>query len=105
MVKEIHKELELITAYLNTEEKDKVRHALKISEEAHSNQLRNSGDPFITHPLEVAKILTSIKLDADSIVAGLLHDTLEDTNLNIEEINKNFGHQIVELVDGLTKIN
>ena len=67
--------------------------------------LRKSGDPFITHPLEVAKILTSIKLDADSIVAGLLHDTLEDTNLNIEEINKNFGNQIVELVDGLTKIN
>ena len=47
--------------------------------------------------------MTSIKLDADSIVAGLLHDTLEDTNLNIEEINKNFGNQIVELVDGLNK--
>ena len=105
MVKEIHKEIDLITSYLNAEEKDKVRHALKLSEEAHSNQLRKSGDPFITHPLEVAKILTSIKLDADSIVAGLLHDTLEDTNLNIEEINKNFGNQIVELVDGLTKIN
>jgi len=104
MVKEIHKEIELITYYLNPQEKDKVRHALKLSEEAHSNQLRKSGDPFITHPLEVAKILTSIKLDADSIVAGLLHDTLEDTNLNIEEIYKNFGNQIVELVDGLTKI-
>ena len=104
MVKEIHKEIELITSYLNPQEKDKVRHALKLSEEAHSNQLRKSGDPFITHPLEVAKILTSIKLDADSIVAGLLHDTLEDTNLNIEEIYKNFGNQIVELVDGLTKI-
>ncbi len=105
MVKEIQKEIELITSYLTTEEKNKVRHALKLSEEAHSNQLRKSGDPFITHPLEVAKILTSIKLDADSIVAGLLHDTLEDTNLNIEEIDKNFGSQIVELVDGLTKIN
>ena len=105
MTKEIHKEIELITSYLTNEEKDKVRHALKLSEQAHTNQLRKSGDPFITHPLEVAKILTSIKLDADSIVAGLLHDTLEDTNLNIEEINKNFGNQIVELVDGLTKIN
>ncbi len=105
MVKEIHKEIESITSYLNAEEQDKVRHALKLSEEAHSNQLRKSGDPFITHPLEVAKILTSIKLDADSIVAGLLHDTLEDTNLNIEEIHLNFGNQIVELVDGLTKIN
>ncbi len=105
MVKEIHKEIELITSYLNSKEQEKVKHALKISEEAHSNQLRKSGDPFITHPLEVAKILTSIKLDADSIVAGLLHDTLEDTNLDINEINKNFGTQIVELVDGLTKIN
>jgi len=105
MAKEIHNELELITSYLSLNEKEKVRRALIISEEAHSNQLRKSGDPFITHPLEVAKILTSIKLDADSIVAGLLHDTLEDTNLNIDEINKNFGNQIVELVDGLTKIN
>ena len=105
MTKEIHKELELITSYLTNEEKNKVKHALRLSEEAHSNQLRKSGDPFITHPLEVAKILTSIKLDADSIVAGLLHDTLEDTNLNIKEIEKNFGNEIVELVDGLTKIN
>jgi len=105
MTTEIHKELDSITSYLSVEEKNKVRHALRISEAAHSNQLRNSGDPFITHPLEVAKILTSIKLDADSIVAGLLHDTLEDTDLNIQEINKNFGTQIVELVDGLTKIN
>ncbi len=105
MVKEIHKEIELITSYLNAEEKNKVRHALRLSEEAHSNQLRKSGDPFITHPLEVAKILTSIRLDADSIVAGLLHDTLEDTNLNIDEIYNNFGNQIVELVEGLTKIN
>ena len=88
MVKEIHKELDLITSYLNVEEQNKVKHALILSEEAHSNQLRKSGDPFITHPLEVAKNLTSIKLDADSIVAGLLHDTLEDTNLNIDKIKK-----------------
>jgi len=105
MPKEIHKELESITSYLNSEEKNKVIDALRLSQEAHSNQLRKSGDPFITHPLEVAKILTSIKLDADSIVAGLLHDTLEDTNLSIEEINIKFGNEIVELVDGLTKIN
>jgi len=105
MSKEIHKEIETITSYLTKQEKYKVIDALRLSQEAHSNQLRKSGDPFITHPLEVAKILTSIKLDADSIVAGLLHDTLEDTNLNIEEINKKFGNEIVELVEGLTKIN
>ena len=105
MIKNIQNELESITSYLTKQEKDKVIDALRLSEEAHSNQLRKSGDPFITHPLEVAKILTSIKLDSDSIVAGLLHDTLEDTNLNIEDINKKFGNEIVELVDGLTKIN
>ena len=55
MANEIHKEIELITSYLKDEEKDKVRHALRLSEQAHSNQLRKSGDPFITHPLEVAK--------------------------------------------------
>ncbi len=105
MPQEIHKELESITSYLSKQEKYKVIDALRLSQEAHSNQLRKSGDPFITHPLEVAKILTSIKLDADSIIAGLLHDTLEDTNLDIEEINKKFGNEIVELVEGLTKIN
>ena len=105
MSQEIHKELESITSYLSKQEKYKVIDALRLSQEAHSNQLRKSGDPFITHPLEVAKILTSIKLDADSIIAGLLHDTLEDTNLDIEEINKKFGNEIVELVEGLTKIN
>jgi len=105
MTKNIQTELESITSYLTKQEKDKVIDALRLSQEAHSNQLRKSGDPFITHPLEVAKILTSIKLDSDSIVAGLLHDTLEDTNLNIEDINKKFGNEIVELVDGLTKIN
>ena len=99
MSKEIQKELKSITSYLTKQEKDKVIDALRLSQEAHSNQLRKSGDPFITHPLEVAKILTSIKLDADSIVAGLLHDTLEDTNLDIEEINKKFGNEIVELVE------
>ena len=57
MYKEIHKELEQITSYLTSVEKNKVRDALKLSEDAHSNQLRKSGDPFITHPLEVAQNL------------------------------------------------
>ena len=105
MVSEILKELDKVTHYLKSDEKIKVHNALKLSENVHSNQLRKSGDPFIIHPLEVAKILTSIKLDADSIVAGLLHDTVEDTNLSLLEIKKNFGDQISELVQGLTKIS
>ena len=105
MIKEIFKELNQLIFYLHSKEKNKVLKALKLSEIAHGNQLRKSGDPFITHPIEVAKILTSIKLDGDSIVAGLLHDTLEDTNLSIDEIEKNFGKHISELVQGLTKIS
>ena len=105
MIKEILKELEKLTYYLNAEERRKIQEALTLSENVHSNQLRKSGDPFIVHPLEVAKILTSIKLDSDSIAAGLLHDTVEDTNLGIDQINLRFGKQISELVQGLTKIS
>ena len=105
MIKEILKELEKLTYYLNPEERSKIQEALTLSENVHSNQLRKSGDPFIVHPLEVAKILTSIKLDSDSIAAGLLHDTVEDTDLGIDQINLRFGKQISELVQGLTKIS
>ncbi len=105
MIEEIFKELDKLTSYLSDPEKKKVFKALKLSENAHSNQLRKSGDPFILHPLEVAKILTSIKLDSDSIAAGLLHDTIEDTNIGIEVIENNFGTQISQLVQGLTKIS
>ena len=105
MIKEIFHELDKLTFYLKSEEKNKVQDALKFSETVHSNQLRKSGDPFIIHPLEVAKILTSIKLDGDSIAAGLLHDTVEDTDLRITDIQKKFGKQISELVQGLTKIS
>ncbi len=98
-------ELDNLTSYLKNKEKAKVISALKISENAHSNQLRKSGDPFIIHPFEVAKILTSIKLDSDSIAAGLLHDTLEDTELTFQDIENKFGSQISQLVEGLTKIN
>ncbi len=105
MIKEILKELEKLTYYLNAEERRKIQEALTLSENVHSNQLRKSGDPFIVHPLEVAKILTSIKLDSDSIAAGLLHDTVEDTDLGIDQINLRFGKQISELVQGLTKIS
>ena len=105
MNNEIFNELDKLLVYLSSKEKNIVLKALKLSEVAHSNQLRKSGDPFITHPIEVAKILTSIKLDGDSIAAGLLHDTIEDTKLVIEEIEHKFGNQISNLVQGLTKIS
>jgi GTP pyrophosphokinase len=71
---------------------------------AHGNQKRASGDLFFGHPLEVAAILTDMKLDEATIAAAVLHDTVEDTEATLEEINKTFGPQIGALVDGLTKI-
>jgi GTP pyrophosphokinase len=71
---------------------------------AHGNQKRASGDLFFGHPLEVAAILTDLKLDEATIAAAVLHDTVEDTEATLEEINKTFGAQIGALVDGLTKI-
>jgi guanosine-3',5'-bis(diphosphate) 3'-pyrophosphohydrolase len=71
---------------------------------AHGAQKRASGAPYISHPLEVAAILTDLKLDDSTIVAALLHDTVEDTDVTLAEINKTFGKDIGDLVDGLTKI-
>ena len=71
---------------------------------AHGNQKRASGDLFFGHPLEVAAILTDLKLDDATIAAAVLHDTVEDTEATLEEITKSFGPQIGALVDGLTKI-
>jgi guanosine-3',5'-bis(diphosphate) 3'-pyrophosphohydrolase len=72
---------------------------------AHGSQTRASGDPYFSHPLEVAAILTDLKLDDATIVAALLHDTLEDTPSTRAEIDNLFGHEIGELVEGLTKLN
>jgi GTP pyrophosphokinase len=71
---------------------------------AHGTQKRASGDPFVAHPLEVASILTDLRVDTATIVAAVLHDTIEDTATTLEEINRLFGPEIGSLVDGLTKI-
>ena len=79
--------------------------ALDLSLKAHDNQKRKSGEPYINHPIEVSKILAKLKLDSSSIVSGLLHDTIEDTNISLNDINNIFGEEVTDLVDGLTKIN
>ncbi len=71
---------------------------------AHGSQKRASGDPFVAHPLEVAAILTDLRLDSATIVAAVLHDTIEDTGATLDEINRLFGPEIGSLVDGLTKL-
>src|SRR5665213_404100 len=72
---------------------------------AHGKQFRASGDPYFAHPLEVAAILTDLKLDVATIVTALLHDTVEDTLVTLDDIRKNFGEEIAGLVDGVTKLS
>ena len=72
---------------------------------AHKVQKRDSGDPYITHPIAVADILTELKLDSATIATGLLHDTIEDTHATYQTIENEFGKEVADLVDGVTKIS
>ena len=88
--------------FLNLERLDK---AFNFAVKAHQNQKRASGDPYSVHPIEVANILTELKLDSATITTGLLHDTIEDTFATYETIKNEFGDEVAELVDGVTKIS
>lgn len=79
--------------------------AYKFAEEKHKDQKRVSGEPYISHPLAAAYILSELKLDDATICAALLHDTIEDTKTTKEEIIKNFGNEILEMVEGVTKLS
>lgn len=81
-----------------------VRRAYDFSAQAHAGQMRKSGEPYLKHPLAVAGILTVLRSDVSAIVAGLLHDTLEDTVATNDELERQFGKEVVHLVDGVTKI-
>ena len=94
-----------IKTYQSNEEILLIKKAIDFSKNAHSKQFRNSGDPYYFHTIEVAKLLADIKLDSSSIACGLLHDTVEDTSVSLEDIKVLFGTEISSLVDGLTKIN
>ena len=79
--------------------------AYNFAVKAHHNQKRASGDPYSIHPIEVANILTDLKLDSATIATGLLHDTIEDTFATYETIKGEFGEEVAELVNGVTKIS
>ncbi len=83
----------------------RVRSAYEFAEKAHSGQKRSSGEPYSIHPLAVANILTDLGMDADTIISGLLHDTIEDTGVTKEELDEKFGTEVAMMVDGVTKLS
>ena len=97
--------LERLTSYHPNADIELLKKAYVFSAKVHLGQVRLSGEPYLNHPLEVAGILTQLKLDVASVATGLLHDTVEDTLTTPKEIQENFGEEIAQLVDGLTKLN
>ena len=97
--------VERVKSYEPGADEKLLNRAYVCSMKAHGSQTRASGDPFFSHPLEVAGILTSLKLDSASVVTGLLHDTVEDTLATLGEIEEGFGSEISRLVDGVTKLS
>lgn len=96
--------VERLKSYDPNADEDLLNRAYVFSMKAHGSQVRASGDPFFTHPLEVASLLVDLRLDSYSVITGLLHDTVEDTLATLEEIEALFGPEIASLVDGVTKI-
>src|SRR5258706_5364013 len=96
--------VERVRSYNPDTNEDLLNRAYVYAMKAHGSQTRASGDPYFSHPLEVAAILTGLKLDDANIVAALLHDTIEDTEATRAEIDNVFGHEIGALVEGLTKL-
>ncbi len=97
--------VERVKAYDPSADEDALNRAYVFSMKAHGSQMRASGDPYFSHPVEVAGILSGMKLDTASIITGLLHDTVEDTLATLEEIERLFGAEIARLVDGVTKLS
>ena len=96
------KKVKTYNRFLNPETLSK---AYTFALEAHKNQKRDEGEPYIIHPIAVANILSDLKLDSATIATGLLHDTIEDTYATYETIKNEFGQEVADLVDGVTKIS
>lgn len=92
-------------SYLGTERVAKIFDALRVAYRAHRGQMRKSGEPFIIHPVEVASLLAGLKMDKETVMAGLLHDTVEDTDLSFELVEEMFGSVVRSIVEGETKVS
>jgi len=93
-----------LRAYLDADQIKQVRRAYRFGAEAHEGQLRKSGEPYIQHPLEVAGILAEMHMDHETLVAAMLHDVIEDTPIAKERISEEFGPEVAQIVDGLSKL-
>src|SRR5919202_558821 len=96
--------LQRMRAYLTDFDPTLIQRAYAVARRAHGPQRRNSGEPYIRHPLAVAHILVDLQLDPASIAAGLLHDVAEDTSVSLEDLRRSFGDEIARIVDGVTKL-
>ena len=97
--------VERVKAYEPDADEALLNRAYVYTVQKHGTQKRASGDPYFSHPVEVAGLMTDLKLDQDTVITALLHDTVEDTLVTIEDIEKNFGSDIAKLVDGVTKLS
>ncbi|MDL1897462.1 bifunctional (p)ppGpp synthetase/guanosine-3',5'-bis(diphosphate) 3'-pyrophosphohydrolase, partial [Anaerolineae bacterium CFX7] len=94
----------LVHSYAPEIDGERIERAYAVTTAAHAGQMRSSGKPYVTHPLATAKILADLYMDGDTIVAGLLHDVPEDTAVTLEELRAQFGDDVANLVDGVTKL-
>ena len=94
-----------VRAYQPDPDTELIARAYHFSERMHEGQTRRSGEPYFIHPVGVASIIADMKLDVPSIITGLLHDTVEDTLTSLTQVEKDFGHEVATLVDGVTKIS
>ena len=95
----------IISQYLDNKDIERVKEAYRFSDQAHLGQFRASGEPYISHPIAVTEICAGWKLDADSLMAALLHDVMEDTAVPKQELAERFGPDVAEIVDGLSKLD
>ena len=93
-----------ILRYHPSDDMSQIRSAYELAREGHKNQKRHSGEPYIIHPLHVAIILAEMEMDKESIISGLLHDVVEDTDVTLDEIREKFGDDVATIVDGVTKL-
>ncbi len=94
-----------LSSYLKREDVSELQNVYLFSQSAHSGQFRQSGEPYISHPLAVASILGKLRLDTQTLAAALLHDVMEDTHVSKAEISDRFGKPVAELVDGVSKLD